>query len=150
MPGIIPGRLSFAWGRDVPTLYLAAENDTPIPLAGVMELFERTPATKRMVVLRRADHLHFIDDVEQAHEAVRATPFSGEAAWIPKRMRPIAELCSGEQSHLFVRGLALGHLDAALRERQEAHRFWLGDVEAELRARGVDGSAPGPDAREAS
>jgi len=148
MPGIIPAGLSFAWGRDVPTLYLAAEDDTPIPLAGVVELFERTPATRRMVVLRRADHLHFIDDVEQAHEAVRATPFSGEAAWIPKQMRPIAELCSGEQSHLFVRGLTLAHLDVSLREREEARCFWLGDLGAELRERGVDGFVASPDKQE--
>jgi dienelactone hydrolase len=63
-PGILPLQLTFAWGRDVPTLYLAAEHDTPIPLAGVYELFDRTPASKRLFILRRADHQHFLDDVE--------------------------------------------------------------------------------------
>ena len=33
------------------------------------ELFERTPATKKMVILRRADHAHFMDQVEQLHES---------------------------------------------------------------------------------
>jgi dienelactone hydrolase len=60
-PGILRVKLTFAWGRDVPTLYLAAENDVPIPLAGVYELFDRTPSSKRMFILRRADHQHFID-----------------------------------------------------------------------------------------
>lgn len=32
-PGIIPGTLTFAWGRNVPTLYLVAENDIFLPLA---------------------------------------------------------------------------------------------------------------------
>jgi dienelactone hydrolase len=32
-PGILPLKLTFDWGRDVPTLYLAAEHDTPIPLS---------------------------------------------------------------------------------------------------------------------
>lgn len=137
-PGIIPAKLTFAWGRDVPALYLAAENDISVPLDGMYELFERTPAAKRMVILRRADHLHFMDDVEQLHEAVRAMPFSGELAWIPKEMRPIAELCSGEQAHLFARGLTLCHLDATLRRQEEAREFWTGDLEAELAARGVD------------
>lgn len=137
-PGIIPAKLTFAWGRDVPALYLAAENDISVPLDGMYELFERTPAAKRMVILRRADHLHFMDDVEQLHEAVRAMPFSGELAWIPKEMRPIAELCSGEQAHLFARGLTLCHLDATLRRQEEAREFWAGDLEAELAARGVD------------
>jgi len=137
-PGILKVKLTFAWGRDVPTLYLVAENDTPLPLAGMHELFERTPATKQMVILRRADHLHFIDDVEQEHETVRAMPFPAELTWMPKEMRPMAELCSGEQAHLFVRGLTLCHMDAVLRRQEEAQRFSAGDLEDELRVRGVD------------
>src|SRR5260370_10139773 len=35
-------------------------------------------AAKRMVILRRADHMHFMDNVEQLHEAVRTSP-----PWIP-------------------------------------------------------------------
>ena len=135
-PGIIPAQLAFEWGRDVPTLYLAAENDTPIPLAGIYELFERTPGTKQMVVLRRADHLHFVDNVEQEHEKVRAMQFAEELAWIRKEMRPIGELCSGEQAHGFVRGLTLCHMDAHLRGREEARQFLHGDVAVSL-ARGL-------------
>jgi dienelactone hydrolase len=137
-PGILPGKLTFAWGRDVPTLYLVAENDVMTPLAGMYELFERTPATKRMVILRRADHLHFLDEVEGEHETTRSMPWTGALAWIPEEMRPIAELCSGKQAHLFVRGLTLGHMDAILRRGKEAERFWVGDVDAELAARGVE------------
>lgn len=51
-PGILPAKLTFSWGRDVPTLYLVAENDTMTPLAGMHELFERTPATKQMAPSR--------------------------------------------------------------------------------------------------
>jgi len=138
-PGIIPVKLTFDWGRDVPTLYLAAEQDISIPLAGLYELFERTPATKQMVVLRRADHLHFVDHVEQQYEAMRGMQFTGELAWITKEMRPMAELCSGEQAHLFVRGLTLCHMDATLRGQTEARRFLAGDIEGELARRGVDG-----------
>lgn len=143
-PGILPLTLTFAWGRDVPTLYLAAEHDTPIPLAGVYELFDRTPASKRLFILRRADHQHFLDDVEGAHEAVRALAFPGEAAWIPAAMRPIADLCSGAQAHVFVRGLTLGHLDATLRRLDAAERFLAGDVEADLAAHGVEAIAHRP------
>jgi predicted dienelactone hydrolase len=137
-PGILPATLAFAWTRDVPTLYLVAEHDVMLPLGGMYELFERTPATKLMVILRRADHVHFLDNVEQEHEMVRALPFTDQLAWIPKEMRPISEHCSGEQAHIFVRGLTLCHMDATLRRREEAQRFLLGDVEAELAARDVD------------
>jgi dienelactone hydrolase len=137
-PGIIPVKLAFNWGRDVPTLYLAAEQDVPVPLAGVDELFDRTPGSPQMVVLRRADHQHFVDEVEHEHEAARAMSFPEEGAWIPKAMLPIGELCSGEQAHLLVRGLTLCHLDATLRNQAEARRLLAGDVEAHLAARGVE------------
>jgi hypothetical protein len=112
------------------------------------ELFERTPATKQMVILRRADHLHFMDNVEEVHEAVRKMQWTGELAGIPKEMRPIAELCSGEQAHVFARGLTLCHLDAILRRREEAQRFLVGDMEAELAARGVEVIVRNPDTRD--
>jgi dienelactone hydrolase len=140
-PGILPLTLAFAWGRDVATLYLAAENDVMIPLAGVTELFDRTPASTRMVILRRADHQHFVDDVEGEHEAIRTASLPGDAAWIPGAMQPIDQLASGEQAHVFVRGLTLAHLDATLRESEVARQFLDGDVEGALAARGVEAIA---------
>jgi dienelactone hydrolase len=137
-PGILPSKLTFAWGRDVPTLYLVAENDIFVPLSGIYELFERTSGTKQMIILRLADHGHFMDHVEEGHEALRKMPWTGELAWVAEEMRPIAELCSGDQAHLFARGLTLCHLDATLRQRDEARRFLGGDVVAELATRGVD------------
>ena len=65
-------------------------------------------------------------------------------------MRPVSELCSGEQAHLFVRGLALCHLDAVLTGREPARRFLDGDVEGELAARGVDVIVHKPTAASAS
>jgi predicted dienelactone hydrolase len=140
-PGILQLQLGFDWGRDVPTLYLVAADDISLPLAGMYEIFARTPAAKQMVILRRADHLHFMDDFERLHEVVRNMSFPGDAAWISKEMRPIAELCKEPEAHLFVRGLTLCHLDATLRQQEEARRFMAGDVEAELAARGVDAAA---------
>lgn len=91
-----------------------------------------------MFILRRADHQHFVDDVEASHEALRAMTLPGAAAWIPAAMLPIAELCSGAQGHMFVRGLTLSHLDATLRRSAPATQFLASGVEAELAARGVD------------
>ena len=140
-PGILPVKLTFKWLEEVPTLYLAADEDVPIPLSGVYELLDRTPGPKRMFILQRADHQHFLDDVEGAHEAVRHANFPKEAAWIPAAMRPVAELSSGEQAHTFARGLTLAHLDATLRHLTVAERFLDGDVPAELAARGVEAVA---------
>jgi dienelactone hydrolase len=114
-PNAIPAKLTFAWGRDVPTLYLVAEHDAALPVSGMYELFERTQATKRMVILCRAGHGHFGDEIEQQ-----------------------VGRCSREQAHLFVRGLTLCHLDAVLRRQEGAQRFLAGDLEAELAGRNVE------------
>jgi dienelactone hydrolase len=137
-PGILPAKLTFGWGRDVPTLYLAAQNDVAIPLAGIYELFERTPATKRMVILRRADHAHFMDNIAEQHERLRTMQLPAELDWLQKEMLPMAELCSEEQAHLFTRGLTVAHMDATLKQQEQARRFLAGDLVAELAERGVD------------
>ena len=142
-PGILKATLTFDWGRNVPTLYLAAENDVPIPLDGIYELIERTRASKRLFVLRRSDHAHFVvDNVEQEHERMRTMPASGEWAYMQKEMRPIEELCSGEQAHLFVRGLTLAQFDAVLKGIGASWRFWDQDIPGELKRRGVDAFRP--------
>ncbi len=143
-PGILPLQLDFRWGRDVPTLYLVAENDVALPLAGMYELFQRTPATKQMFILRRADHCHFMDNPEQQHEGMRTTSWPEELSWISREMRPIAELCSGEQAHLFTRALTLCHFDAVIGRNGEARRLLDGNLEAELAARGVETIAHKP------
>jgi hypothetical protein len=136
--GILPLTLAFCWGRDVPTLYLVAEGDTVLPLSGMYELFERTPATKRTIILHRADHSHFMDQVEQLHEMFRTMPDAGDLAAIQKEMRPMAEFCSEEQAHLFVRGLTLCHMDAILGRQEEAHALLNANIDAKLARRGVE------------
>lgn len=137
-PGILPATLTFARHRDVPALLLVAENDTSLPLAGMHEIFERTPGTKLMVILRRADHGHFLENVEELHERFRTMPVSGDLAAIQKEMRPIAELQTGEQAHRFVCGLTLAHFDATLRGNVEASRFLLDGLERKLSAEGIE------------
>ena len=136
-PGILPATLAFNWRRDLPTIYLVAENDASLPIAGMYELFDRTPGTKQMVVLRRADHLHFVDNVEELHEGFRTVPLSAELAAIQNEMLPITQLCSGREAHEFARSLTLAHLDANLKRRPEAQRFLTGDIDAELAKRGI-------------
>jgi dienelactone hydrolase len=143
-PGILPAKLAFKWRRDVPTLVLVADNDVCLPIDGMYEIFERIPAAKRMIVLHRADHMHFMDNVEQLHETVRTSPpWIPELSYLQREMRPIAELCTGEQSHLFVRGLAVAHFDAVLKQNVQALRFLAGDIQTELATRGVEASCIG-------
>jgi hypothetical protein len=114
-----------------------------LPLSGMHEIFERTPATKKMVILRRADHLHFMDQVEQQHETFRTMPDAGVLVAIQQEMRPMAELCSEEHAHLFARGLTVCHMDAFLTRKEAALALLNGNLDAELARRGVEAWSAG-------
>jgi predicted dienelactone hydrolase len=89
---ILPLSLDFDWSHSVATLLLAAEDDAFLPLKGMLEVFERTPPPKLMVTLKRADHLHFMDNGEEAHEAFRTSNPGDHYAEILRDMRPAAQL----------------------------------------------------------
>jgi predicted dienelactone hydrolase len=136
-PGTLPLPSPFTGHRDVPTLFLVADRDTAVPLSAMYEVFARAPRRKQMVILRNADHFHFCDYAEQAHEWFRTMPHPGEGAWISAAMPRIEELCPAEHAYVFVRGLGLAHMDAFLKEHSTAARFLGGDIAAVLAARGV-------------
>lgn len=125
------------WGRDVPTLFLVADRDTILPFSGMRRLFERTPTSKAMFVLRQSDHMHFCDEVEQVHELIRLLPPPENFQHLASRMPPIAELCTGDQAYLFVRGLGLAHMDAHLKGDLGAASFLENDAAEALAKRGV-------------
>ena len=128
--------LDFHWGRDVPTLYLVAERDSVLPLRGMRELFEKTRSPKRIAALKNADHMHFCDRIAEVHEMFRTMPPPG-AEEIAKHIPPISELAPPEHGYLFVRGLAVAHMDAVLKGNREAEQMLAGDLTGTLAARGV-------------
>jgi dienelactone hydrolase len=130
--------LSFAWGREVPTLFLVAERDTLLPLAGMHELLARTPSVaKRMVVLENADHLHFCDRVEEVHELFRAMPPPGAFTEAAKAMPAIGDLCPADHAYDMIRGLGLAHMDATLKDDRAARALVGGDLRRLLAERGI-------------
>jgi hypothetical protein len=121
----------------VPTLLVGGDQDQSIPIEGVRELFDESPWPTRLLVLRCADHLHFVDDIAAAHEAFRQVPAEGEMAWIAD-MRPIGELCDPAAAQAVVRAVTLAHFDAALRGMEAAAAFLDGDLSALLAAHAID------------
>lgn len=117
--GIIPATAEFRWTREVPLLLVAADQDACLSMDGMYELFERAPEPKKLVVLERADHMHFVDDVEKAHEAFRTMPIKGDLAKIQADMRPIAELCTGEEAHRLIQDVTLAHFNGTLKGQDQ-------------------------------
>ena len=117
----------------------AAEDDAFLPLQGMLEIFERAPPPKLMVTLKGADHLHFIDDAEQAHEAFRTSKLDDQLlAEIQLDMKPATQLVSGATAHAFTSGLCLAHFDATLRGSPSARQFLEGGLKQELVDRSID------------
>ena len=135
---ILPLSLNFDWLRSVATLLLAAEDDAFLPLQGMLEIFERAPPPKLMATLKRADHLHFLDDAEEAHEAFRTSNLGDQYAEIQRDMRPAAQLVSGTTAHAFASGLSVAHFDATLRRSASARQFLEVDLKRELSDRGIE------------
>jgi len=146
-PGVFPGKLRFKWKREAPTLYLIAENDVMTPVKGIADMFKRTPPPKRSFILRRADHHHFVDEIEHEHEVVRTTLWPDELKWISDEMRPASELTSGEKAQAFVSALTLAHFDANLLWKEEARHWFASGVRSHLAERGIDGYEAGRSAR---
>ena len=139
--------LDFEWRSSTAVLFMVADRDTWLPLYGEIELFRRTPGPKRMFVLERADHNHFVDNVEAGHEWLREftaslaeveTPGGSNWGAMAEQMVPYEALCREEVAHTCWRGLCAAHMDAHLRTNRDALDFWRGDVLGALARREID------------
>jgi dienelactone hydrolase len=138
--------LNFRWPTDVAALFMVADRDSWLPLYGQIELFGRVPGSKRMIVLKRADHNHFVDDIAYGHEWLRqftlahALTEAGGTDWgaIARGIAPYADLCPEETAHMCWRGLCTAHMDAYLKALPAARSLMEGDVVGLLAERGID------------
>ena len=131
------------WNRDVPTLYLAAEKDTLLPLPTILNLYKRTPEPKRMIVLNNAGHFHFTDRIEEIHDFFR-TQFATMGGDNPRikalaeSMIPASELHPSKGAYDYLRGVGLAHLDAYLMEKAGAKEFLASELKLLLAEREID------------
>jgi predicted dienelactone hydrolase len=130
--------LDLRWTRDVPTLFVVADRDSILPLPSMHDLHERLRTTKRLVILRNTDHMHFCDRAAQAHEMFRAFPPPGFFEDAAKATAPFSELCPETPAFDAIRGLGLAHMDAILKAHAPAAEFMQSDLAAQLAARGID------------
>lgn len=123
--------------HEASTLVLAGERDTFLPLHGIRGLFARVPGPKQLWVLGGADHLHFMDRVDELHELFRAIPPPALYAGYLPPLLPIGELCPPALAYETVRALAVAHFDATLADRGDAKTWLENRALADTRARGI-------------
>lgn len=134
------------WGRDVPTLVLAGEVDSLIMLGELRRLHRELRCEKRLVILRNAGHVHFVDGAEERHEMLRMQFKSGmmpetegvDFVAVGEATKPFSEHCSAEHGSDVVRGLGLAHMDAHLRGDVDARRFLQDDLAGAFADRSID------------
>lgn len=122
--------LSFNWRGPAAVLTIVGDRDTWLPLYGQLAMFEACPVDdKALVVMKSADHQHFVDDMEEAHEWYRHftaelaehDPDSGTpwAAMAPMIL-PFRELMPEAEARKILFGLVTQHMDAHIKELQVA------------------------------
>lgn len=133
------------WQSEVSTLLLTGEADALVILEDVRELFANLAEPKRLVVLKRAGHLHWADNAEEMHETLRLRYLSGEfpdpeidGPAVGRAFRPFAELCPAEHATETMRGLTLAHFEASLMASAEAKAFLQDGLVETFTARGID------------
>jgi dienelactone hydrolase len=138
--------LTLEWGSNVAMLTLVGDQDSWLPLYGQLRVFARCPAqTKHMVALRRADHQHFVDDMENCHGWYREFTLGLEATdehsgtpWkaIAAMIRPWSELMPEAEALAIICGLTTLHMDAHLKGTADA-RVMAEDLGGQLRRRNL-------------
>ena len=123
------------WLSPVSTFLLTGDMDPLINVEDMRLLYANLASPKRLVVLRKAGHMHFADNAEFGHEWFRKGYLSGswpdpeiDGIALGTAMRPFAELCTEAQSGGTARGLCLAHMDAQLKGHTDAIAFLDGDL----------------------
>jgi dienelactone hydrolase len=139
-------QLTFEWRSSAAVMMLVADRDTWLPLYGQIALFARCPTPdKRLVVLQRADHQHFVDDMEVGHRWYREftaslakTDAGDPTMWraLADLIRPWDELMPEQEALTILCGLATLHFDACLKADARATAL-LAALPAELKRRGL-------------
>lgn len=135
MPGLRQA-IDLAWTRDVPTLVLAAELDSIVPLDTIERAFAELRPPADLVVLARTDHLHFCDNARLVHEQFRAMPV--QLVPLTRPIPPFAELAPVEAGTEPTCGLGLAHVDAHVRDRADARAWLEGSLADRLATRGIE------------
>jgi dienelactone hydrolase len=133
------------WGRAVPVLILAGAVDPIVALPDLRELHAKVREPKRLAVLRRAGHMHFLDGAQSVHETMREAYLSGEfpdpeldAIALGTAMRPFVELCSEADSLATARSLCLALMDSELKRDAAARAFLASGLAATFTNRGIE------------
>jgi pimeloyl-ACP methyl ester carboxylesterase len=132
---VLRAAIDLAWDRPVPTLIIAADRDSLLPIAGIEATLAELAPPATLVTLVNTDHMHFCDAAKQIHELFRGMPMQLVPVATP--LPPFDTLAPARNGHEAAAGLGLAHLEATIRGSAEAAAFIGGDLSAVLAARDI-------------
>ena len=128
------------YSEDTKTLILCADRDCIIPLQVQLENLKRLENEYRMVIMFRADHNHFVDDIDDVGQVWLKDFLVRLANIFPDpemNLKLMAERCCRPGQLVDVntakevwRGLILAHMDRVLKRNADASDFIRGDIDA--------------------
>ncbi len=141
--------LNLDWKREIPTLYIACEKDTLVPLSSIYDLYSRTQEPKKLVILKNADHFHFSIEMEAVYELMhqQAEVWFGDTPatkYIKENLIQYSQSCPAEKADAFLCALGLVHMDTHLKNNVNAEKWLKGDIEAYMSEKGIGVSIPNP------
>jgi dienelactone hydrolase len=123
---ILGQHLRYDWKTPTEMLMLVGDRDNWLPLYGQLGIFDKCPGkTKKLMILNRADHQHFVDDMANCHEWYRnftmqlaafdQTP--GGPAWgaIAELITPFEKLMPEAEAQTILCGYITQHMNAHLK-----------------------------------
>lgn len=124
--------------QEVLCLAISGDRDNMVVLPAVLETFQKIKYHKKLAIVARADHNHFVDDVEE-WQAVMKDEFLQSAALYPNspanweagaaRVTRGEDLLPGKKSNRASAGLACIVMDAGIKKIKEARELFDGDLE---------------------
>lgn len=145
--GICTPKIDYSkYDADVQVLVLAADRDAILPLQLQLENLQKINTQRKLIVMERADHNHFVDDIDTGQawlqdfldRVARLYPET-EVNWplIAFRCCKADQLTKGELAKKAWRGLILALMDNTLKGISGAKDFLNGDIDQVMRSEGI-------------
>jgi dienelactone hydrolase len=123
---VLGQHLRFDWQTPAEMLMLVGDRDNWLPLYGQLATFDKCPGdTKKLAILTRADHQHFVDDMPICHQWYRDFTFQlaehdqtpNGPAWsaVAQLIQPFDTLMPEAEAQAILGGFITQHMNAVLK-----------------------------------
>ena len=133
-----------AWPKAVPTLLVAGDQDALVLIDAMRALFRDLPEPKQMVEIQNIGHFQFVEHCEERHDAF-VQQLQEQGAYVPGidvdvMLRTVGrheDMLATDKAHAVMQALLLAHMDAHLKDQNEAAHYLASGLENHIADQGV-------------